>query len=46
MDDIKGNVKEVLTKLEDTFGDIRSQLIPTEEPKTDGDLVRYVVKAM
>lgn len=46
MDDVKNNVKEVLTKLEDTFGSISSKLIPAEEPKTDRDLIRYVVKAM
>lgn len=46
MDDVKNNVKEVLTKLEDTFGSISSELIPAEEPKTDRDLIRYVVKAM
>ncbi|KAL9956728.1 hypothetical protein ACROYT_G038251 [Oculina patagonica] len=46
MDDVKNNVKEVFTKLEDTFGSISSKLIPAEEPKTDRDLIRYVVKAM
>lgn len=49
MEDIKENVrnvKEVLTKLEDTIENASSQFFPKEEPKTDRDLVRYAIKAM
>jgi len=44
--EIKENVKEVLTKVEDAFGSAGKTLFPSEEPKNDRDLIRYVVKAM
>ena len=44
--EIKENVKEVLTKVEEAFGNAGKTLFPNEEPKNDRDLIRYVVKAM
>jgi len=44
--EIKENVKEVLTKVEDAFGSAGKTLFPNEEPRNDRDLIRYVVKAM
>lgn len=44
--EIKENVKEVLTKVEEAFGNAGKTLFSNQEPKNDRDLIRYVVKAM
>ena len=44
--ELKENVKEALTKVEEAFGNAGKTLFPSQEPKNDRDLIRYVVKAM
>lgn len=44
--ELKENVKEVLMKVEEVFGNVGKILFFSEELKNDRDLIRYVVKVM
>lgn len=44
--ELKENVKGVLMKVEEVFGNVGKILFFSEELKNDRDLIRYVVKVM